>query len=113
MHAICDLLDRKLGPLAGKPRRALVSFVTDRPGHDLRYAIDASRLARELRWQPQVAFDDGLQRTVAWYLEHRDWWLPLTEGRAALRRAGLKIPAGNNATGGRPLDIYKPTASGA
>jgi dTDP-glucose 4,6-dehydratase len=93
VHAICDLLDRKLGPVGGQPRRALVRFVTDRPGHDLRYAIDASHLARELRWQSQVAFEDGLQRTVAWYLEHRDWWLPLTEGREALRRAGLKTPA--------------------
>jgi dTDP-glucose 4,6-dehydratase len=89
VHAICDLLDRKLGPFAAKPRRALVSFVADRPGHDLRYAIDASHLARELRWRPQVAFDDGLQRTVAWYLEHREWWLPLVEKRNALSRIGL------------------------
>jgi len=91
VHAICDLLDRQLGSLAGKSRRSLIRFVADRPGHDLRYAIDASHLGRQLRWKPQVAFDEGLRQTVAWYLENRAWWLPLTEGREALRRAGLKM----------------------
>jgi dTDP-glucose 4,6-dehydratase len=62
----------------------------------LRYAIDAAHLARELRWTPQVGFEDGLQQTVTWYLENRDWWLPLTEGREALRRAGLKVASASS-----------------
>ena len=91
VHAICDLLDRKLGLPPSGPRRALVRFVSDRPGHDLRYAIDASHIARELGWRPAVAFEEGLQQTVEWYLDRRDWWLPLTEDRQALKRLGLKL----------------------
>lgn len=75
VHAICDLVDELAGPQPEGPRRRLVSFVSDRPGHDFRYAIDCTRIERELGWRAgQRSFADGLRRTVAWYLEHRGWW---------------------------------------
>jgi dTDP-glucose 4,6-dehydratase len=55
----------------------LITFVADRPGHDLRYAVDASRIGRELGWRPRESFETGLRRTVSWYLSRRDWWEPL------------------------------------
>lgn len=72
---ICDLLDA-LGPPAGS-RRSLIRFVADRPGHDKRYAIDASKARNELGWAPTVTFEDGLVETVRWYVENRAWWQPL------------------------------------
>ena len=67
----------KLIPRAGGPRENLITFVADRPGHDLRYAVDASRVRRELGWTPFESFETGLRRTVSWYLSRRDWWEPL------------------------------------
>jgi dTDP-glucose 4,6-dehydratase len=58
----------------GPPRAENIRFVADRPGHDLRYAIDASKIRRELNWAPAESFDSGLRRTVEWYLANRDWW---------------------------------------
>lgn len=71
--AICDLLDDKM-PLNGRARRDLIRFVEDRPGHDLRYAIDASKIRQKLGWKPCVSFVDGLERTVDWFLANEDWW---------------------------------------
>jgi dTDP-glucose 4,6-dehydratase len=71
VRQICALLD-ELRP-AGAPRERLITFVSDRPGHDLRYAIDATRLHTELGWQPREDFDSGLRRTVEWYLENQPW----------------------------------------
>jgi dTDP-glucose 4,6-dehydratase len=85
VQAICDLLD-EVAPRAAGARRALIQFVADRPGHDLRYAVDCSKLERELGWRPQVSFEDGLRRTVLWYLQRRDWWEPL-----AARYAGERL----------------------
>ena len=65
---ICDLLDR-IAPAADGPRRRLISFVTDRPGHDRRYAIDASKLERELGWRAEENFESGIEKTVRWYVE--------------------------------------------
>ena len=86
VHAICDTLDR-LVPADGS-RRDLIEFVTDRPGHDLRYAIDPSRIERELGWSPSVTFEEGLERTIRWYLDNEDWWRPIREGRYAGERIG-------------------------
>ena len=70
---VCDLVD-EMSPEAGKsPRRRLITFVEDRPGHDRRYAIDASKIARELGWKPAEQFESGLRKTVRWYLDHASW----------------------------------------
>jgi dTDP-glucose 4,6-dehydratase len=71
--AICDLVDELRPDAALEPRRMLIAFVTDRPGHDRRYAIDASKIGRELGWRPAEGLNSGLRKTVAWYLEHGDW----------------------------------------
>jgi dTDP-glucose 4,6-dehydratase len=73
VEAICDLVDELAGT-QGEGRRALIRFVADRPGHDLRYAIDGTKLRDELGWWPKRSFETGLRATVHWYLEHRDWW---------------------------------------
>jgi dTDP-glucose 4,6-dehydratase len=85
---ICDLVDEIARPLpGGKPRRHLMTFVADRPGHDLRYAIDAGKIGRELGWRPQETFESALRRTVEWYLSNEVWWGPLRS--AAAKRLGL------------------------
>ena len=91
VETICDIVDRLADPLpGGAPRRSLVGFVTDRPGHDQRYAIDASKLAAELGWRPRESFATGLERTVAWYLANRPWWERLRQTVYAGGRLGLK-----------------------
>ena len=83
---ICEVLDR-LAP-SNRPREELIEFVTDRPGHDARYAIDATKLEQELGWRAQENFDSGIEKTVAWYLDNEWWWQPLRE-RYAGQRLGL------------------------
>ncbi len=73
VEAVCDLVDELRPEGALGPRRRLITFVTDRPGHDRRYAIDASKISRELGWRPAENFEGGLRRTVAWYLENSSW----------------------------------------
>ena len=75
VYAICDCLDELLSD--GMVRRELIEFVSDRPGHDVRYAIDASKIERELSWVPEETFESGLRKTIAWYLDNRSWWEPL------------------------------------
>ncbi len=88
VETICDLLDRHAPPLEdGRSRRELISFVTDRPGHDFRYAIDASKIERELGWRPVESFETGVEKTVRWYLDHEEWWMPLAE-RTGMKRVG-------------------------
>jgi dTDP-glucose 4,6-dehydratase len=87
---ICDLVDRMRPAAPGaSPRRALKRFVPDRPGHDRRYAIDASKIRRELDWTPRHTFEDGLEATVRWYLEHRGWCEVVQAGRYDRERLGL------------------------
>jgi dTDP-glucose 4,6-dehydratase len=71
VETICKLLDEFLP--TGKPHRRLITPVRDRPGHDRRYAIDASRIESELGWHPRYRFEEGLEDTVRWYLEHQGW----------------------------------------
>jgi dTDP-glucose 4,6-dehydratase len=86
VEQICVALD-ELRP-GNAPRAELIAYVRDRPGHDFRYAIDPSRISDELGWQPQRTFEEGLARTVAWYLENEGWWRPILEGRYAGERLG-------------------------
>jgi dTDP-glucose 4,6-dehydratase len=88
VQAICDLVDEIAGHL-GTPRRDLITFVVDRPGHDRRYAIDASKIEGELGWRALETFDTGLRKTVQWYVERQDWWRPL-RARYNAERLGLE-----------------------
>lgn len=72
VQLLCDVMDKKLGKAQGSSR-ALITFVKDRPGHDRRYAIDASKINKELGWKPSVTFEEGLERTVDWYLSNKEW----------------------------------------
>ena len=88
VEAICDLLDRRQ-PLASKcSRRSLINFVADRPGHDRRYAIDASTIERELGWRATRSFEDGLAETIDWYLANDWWWRPIRDGKYSGARLG-------------------------
>jgi dTDP-glucose 4,6-dehydratase len=92
VRRICAVLD-ELSP-ANRPREELIEFVTDRPGHDARYAIDASKLQKELGWRAQETFDTGIEKTVQWYLENDWWWRPLRERYAGQRLGLLKTATG-------------------
>ena len=94
VQAICDGLDKRLSQLSSGPRRNLIRFVTDRPGHDARYAIDASRIGSDLGWKPSMTFQQGLDATIDWYLANEAWWKPLAEKKSALQRRGLSPKAG-------------------
>lgn len=89
VETICDLLDR-LKPAPAGPRRSLISFVADRPGHDRRYAIDASKIERELGWRAQENFESGIANTVAWYVQNRPWWQAILDRGYKAERIGLK-----------------------
>ena len=86
VYMICAILD-DLRP--GKyPHAKLITFVADRPGHDLRYAIDPSRIREELGWRPSVTLEQGLRKTVLWYLENEAWWHPLLHRTGVGQRLG-------------------------
>jgi len=87
VQTICGILDR-LRPRETGAYADLITFVTDRPGHDARYAIDPSRIRTELGWRPSVSVEEGLERTVRWYLENEDWWLPLLARQGVGQRLG-------------------------
>jgi dTDP-glucose 4,6-dehydratase len=85
---ICTILDTKKA--ATTPYADLITFVTDRPGHDARYAIDPQRISTELGWRPSVTLEQGLEKTVQWYLDNEDWWAPLQKRDGVGARLGLK-----------------------
>ena len=89
VEAVCAVLDRLTPDRDLGPRRDLIRFVEDRPGHDLRYAIDASKIRDELGWAPAETFETGLDKTVRWYLDNRDWWAPLRREVYGGERLGL------------------------
>jgi|TARA_R110001632_G_scaffold60284_3_gene146349 dTDP-glucose 4,6-dehydratase len=90
VHILCDLLEELVPskPEGVNQYRDLIAFVTDRPGHDVRYAIDASKIARELDWKPEETFETGMRKTVQWYLENQGWWKRVLNGRYQLDRLG-------------------------
>lgn len=79
IHLLCNIMDKKLGREAGASAK-LITFVTDRPGHDLRYAIDSTRISNELGWKPSLQFEEGLEKTVDWYLSNTEWLEHVTSG---------------------------------
>ena len=79
IHLLCDVMDKKLGNQIGHSKQ-LIKFVKDRAGHDLRYAIDASKIKQDLGWEPSVTFEQGLEKTVDWYLNNNQWLENVTSG---------------------------------
>ena len=89
VRTLCAILDR-LRPKAAGSYADQIAFVADRPGHDARYAIDPSRIRRELGWRPSVTVEEGLERTVRWYLDNEAWWRPLLDRQGVGQRLGTK-----------------------
>jgi len=92
VHSICDILNEVI---SDKPEdltdfSSLITFVADRPGHDMRYAIDASKIQQDLNWTPKETFETGLRKTVQWYLANKNWWQAILDGSYQIERLGLK-----------------------
>jgi dTDP-glucose 4,6-dehydratase len=90
VETICQLVDELRPGLKHAPCQSLISFVTDRPGHDRRYAIDCGKIQRELGWRPLENFETGIRRTVEWYLDNPVWVERVTSGKYRRERLGLK-----------------------
>jgi dTDP-glucose 4,6-dehydratase len=88
VETICDTLDRLRPREDGKSYREQITFVTDRPGHDFRYAIDASKLKNELGWEPAETFESGMANTIKWYLDNQKWWQDILSGEYRGERLG-------------------------
>lgn len=89
VQSICDILDRRIPRQDGRSYREQIRFVVDRPGHDKRYAIDASKIERELGWRPKESFETGIIKTVEWYLDNVKWWQRVLDGTYRGQRLGL------------------------
>ena len=91
VQSICDILDRVVDPSIRPSEgfRSLITFVNDRPGHDQRYAIDASKIEKTLGWHPQETFETGLEKTVRWYLNNLDWCRRVQDGSYQRERLGI------------------------
>lgn len=114
VRRLCGLMDAARPE--GAPHARLIRFVADRPGHDRRYAIDASRIRRELGWTPKVTLEEGLKRTVAWYLANEGWWRPLLARQGVGRRLGTgRAETGKSEAATSPVDsgVLDPTPGGA
>lgn len=94
VQTLCAILDELLPDSPHRPHADLIRFVTDRPGHDLRYAIDATKLQEQLDWVPQETFETGLRKTVRWYLDHSDWCQRVLDGSYRGERLGLGTVGG-------------------
>lgn len=88
VRALCAILDDELPAAPHRPHEKLIEFVTDRPGHDLRYAVDDAKIRNELGWKPVESLATGLRKTVRWYLDNRSWWEPIRSGRYRGERLG-------------------------
>jgi dTDP-glucose 4,6-dehydratase len=88
VRQICHILDELSPRQGGKKHAELVHFVTDRPGHDFRYAIDSSKIQSELKWKPKHDLEESLRKTVQWYLSNRNWWQEILDGTYQLQRLG-------------------------
>ena len=93
VHIVDELVPDKRGS-----RERLIEFVTDRPGHDLRYAIDPAKIGDELGWRPLQSFDRGIRETVSWYLENEWWWSRVLSGEYRMARLGLGIDISGDAS---------------
>lgn len=89
VRTVCAILDELVPGSPHRPHSGLITFVTDRPGHDARYAIDASKIERELGWRPRESFESGIRKTVQWYLDNRSWWERVRAGAYRGERLGL------------------------
>ncbi len=96
VQELCALLDEALPQSAHRPHKNLIEFVADRPGHDERYAMDFSKLKKELGWQPRTTLPDGLRKTVAWYLQNRDWCEDIRRRKYGGERLGQTQAAGKS-----------------
>jgi len=88
VKAICSLLDKLVPDSPHIPHEALITYVTDRPGHDLRYAIDADKIAADLGWTPEETFKSGIEKTVNWYLANSEWCQHVQDGSYQRERLG-------------------------
>ena len=90
VKTICRLLDKRMPDSSHVPHESLITYVADRPGHDLRYAIDADKIAAELGWTPEETFDSGIEKTINWYLENSEWCQHVQDGSYQRERLGVK-----------------------
>jgi dTDP-glucose 4,6-dehydratase len=89
VEVICDILNDIRPAGSGKSYHKLINFVKDRPGHDFRYAIDASKLKKEIGWEPKESFNTGIQKTIEWYLKNEEWWKTIQEDTYKQERLGI------------------------
>ena len=93
VEVICELLEElsPVKPIGVGCYKDLITFVTDRPGHDVRYAIDASKIESDLGWKPAETFETGLRQTVQWYLDNKEWWERVLSGAYRMERIGEQV----------------------
>ena len=90
VNTICSILDELKPRSNGQTYSELITYVTDRPGHDFRYAIDASKIKTDLGWEPKETFKTGIRKTIQWYLDHEDWWRKIQDGTYNQERLGVE-----------------------
>ena len=90
VNTICSILDELKPRSNNQSFSELITYVTDRPGHDFRYAIDASKIKNDLGWTPKETFETGIRKTIQWYLDHEDWWRKIQDGTYNQERLGSR-----------------------